>query len=1317
MSGTVLGQVVGVVAGIIVGYVTDNPQAGIATYTVIAGVATALATKGKAVNGPQLSDLSIQLSAEGTPIPWIFGRMRVAGNVVWGTQKIPHSHSSGGGKGSSTPVQNTTSYTQSVAIKFCRGEMAGYGRAWFDKKLMIDFSHTADAATIIASDFLAKSVRFYPGTDTQMPDSLIVSYEGAGNVSARRGDCYLVFEELQIDQFGERIPQIEVELLGNASQTVTRLNICSLTPADQGFTSFRGRSWVGDREIWYWRQLYLSDPTKLAMYHSSDGQEGVYAGVFTLQYANAGEIRPCQTQDRPAMCCLNYEEDPYDHTHILQSIYISYLAPVPNQTDDGIRVIRLEALSTYTNFNDQYNMVATDQDTDVVAIAIRSDNSVYYGQRISVYGAGRSIVEANRPANGEYVFRDPATHPNGPPTCEALACALGRVYALISYPDGMHLVVLDQADASLIADYPGPNVSLGFGASEVMCSMCTDGVTTWCSTMSGTGYVWKWLSDGSYVVLSTGAVPVNDSGRDDSFLGGPACFINDDHVISQLPTTATDNVQPVFRHQLVRYTASSGVDVPLSTIVSAICASRGVACDAHELTDIMVSGFVISRQMTAVDALNYLAAVYFFDGVPSSTGVYFKLRGGPAVMTINTADLAAHDFGATPPEALSEDRAKEIDVPQYFAVNFTNIDNDYQPGSVPALRLNTTTQQVVTLDATAIAMTATQAAQLAEVAKVTSWVERTTNTFSGDYRLKALQVADVVMIDDGSVLRRRRIRSVKDQQGLLEFDCVADDAAAYTSTRVVSGARSGSTVRIPVSPDLQLLDVAPLQDSDVGPALYAKVTPRLPVATGTAWSGAQLIRTDDGSNAVIGLAAGRSIIGVTTTALAAYSGINAFDESGRFQALLRGGGSPASLTRELVLAGRTAWLVGEEVLIARDVVQVSGDLYEFSGLLRYRRGTERAAVHVVGDRVVLLERACMLEANNDDARPHVYRQFTAVSFGRTIDTGSSASILSEDVFRTCFAPVNVRAAIGADYISFTWNRRTRLTNPDPFSPGLRADEQDAYSIKTERRATGAVGELAFYDNEQRYFNQLLGEPTDFHFQVAQMLRDGTVGEYSDPLLVHGGVAPNPKTTLFVSTTAANGATTFVNSGGAGINVAAVGGAHATSNRAVFAGGTDALLCGPSLPEELFGFGIRVFEIRLKFKTTSTGVLMSHTTPAFDQGSWRLQIEDVGPFHGLLQFCFSDFASSGAPLLQSADAAGNFRDGVEHDLRVYQASATGDVWLMQVDGVGVAVNGWRNRVGGNFPGVGISIGNDPNRPGHGFVGSIGDPCINIFTGLY
>jgi hypothetical protein len=48
--------------------------------------------------GPRLKELAVTTSTYGQMIPRHFGRMRVAGSVIWATDLVEHSEAQGGGK-------------------------------------------------------------------------------------------------------------------------------------------------------------------------------------------------------------------------------------------------------------------------------------------------------------------------------------------------------------------------------------------------------------------------------------------------------------------------------------------------------------------------------------------------------------------------------------------------------------------------------------------------------------------------------------------------------------------------------------------------------------------------------------------------------------------------------------------------------------------------------------------------------------------------------------------------------------------------------------------------------------------------------------------------------------------------------------------------------------------------------------------------------------------------------------------------------------------------------------------------------------------
>lgn len=85
-----------------------------------------------------LAGVSIQSSANGLPIPIVYGTTRVSPNLLWygDFTPIPHtSTTSGGGKGGDAGSSSNTTYTYtaSFALGICEGPVAGFGMSWINK--------------------------------------------------------------------------------------------------------------------------------------------------------------------------------------------------------------------------------------------------------------------------------------------------------------------------------------------------------------------------------------------------------------------------------------------------------------------------------------------------------------------------------------------------------------------------------------------------------------------------------------------------------------------------------------------------------------------------------------------------------------------------------------------------------------------------------------------------------------------------------------------------------------------------------------------------------------------------------------------------------------------------------------------------------------------------------------------------------------------------------------------------------------------------------------------------------------------------------
>ena len=159
---------------------------------------------GSPSRGPRLGDLTVQTSSYGTQIPRIYGKMRVAGSVIWSTDLVESTQTSGA-KGQPDLVY---SYSVSLAVALSSRAIADIGRIWADGKLLRGESGDFKVST----DF-----RFYQGGEGQDIDPLIASIEGIEETPAYRGLALAVFENLELAEYGNRIPFLTFEILADAS--------------------------------------------------------------------------------------------------------------------------------------------------------------------------------------------------------------------------------------------------------------------------------------------------------------------------------------------------------------------------------------------------------------------------------------------------------------------------------------------------------------------------------------------------------------------------------------------------------------------------------------------------------------------------------------------------------------------------------------------------------------------------------------------------------------------------------------------------------------------------------------------------------------------------------------------------------------------------------------------------------------------------------------------------------------------------------------------------------------------------------------------
>ena len=165
--------------------------------------------------GPRLKELSVTTSSYGQAIARHYGRMRVGGSIIWATDLVERRERSGGGKG--RPKVTTYSYSVSFAVALASRPVVSVGRIWADGNLLRGAA--GDMKT-------AGQFRLHRGLRDQQPDPLILAAEGAGQCPAFRGIAYGVFEDLELGDFGNRIPALTFEVVADGGE-VSLLHVVS----------------------------------------------------------------------------------------------------------------------------------------------------------------------------------------------------------------------------------------------------------------------------------------------------------------------------------------------------------------------------------------------------------------------------------------------------------------------------------------------------------------------------------------------------------------------------------------------------------------------------------------------------------------------------------------------------------------------------------------------------------------------------------------------------------------------------------------------------------------------------------------------------------------------------------------------------------------------------------------------------------------------------------------------------------------------------------------------------------------------------------
>jgi hypothetical protein len=229
-AGSAIGGAIGGPAGAMLGRAIGGIAGAVIDSSLVGGSGSG---GGRQIEGPRLKEMNGLSSTEGDPIPRVYGRAKLGGQLIWATRfeeqvttTVERSGKRGGkgfggragGQAAAATTKTSYSYYANLAVAICEGPIAFIRRIWADGR-------EVDCTTI--------NMRRYHGTGGEQPDPLILAKEGWA--PGYRDVAYVVFERLPLEDFGNRIPQFSFEVVKRVPGATDLVRAVTLIP---GATEF-----------------------------------------------------------------------------------------------------------------------------------------------------------------------------------------------------------------------------------------------------------------------------------------------------------------------------------------------------------------------------------------------------------------------------------------------------------------------------------------------------------------------------------------------------------------------------------------------------------------------------------------------------------------------------------------------------------------------------------------------------------------------------------------------------------------------------------------------------------------------------------------------------------------------------------------------------------------------------------------------------------------------------------------------------------------------------------------------------------------------
>lgn len=911
------------VAGGIVGSLFGMPQLGFLAGSILGSMIFSGGTRG----GPKLKDLHVTGSTYGAAIQWLWGTARLGGNIIWTYVLKQHAHHAGGKGG---PATYTYSWTGCVGLTSTErtGPIQKVLKIWADTKLVYDATGQSGISKSIpgsggggkgggghgsgtpvvnggvtaAYNKLGR-FRVYTGTQTELPDPAYETLVGASNATANRGMSKVVFDDVDLENYGNRVPNWTFEVAGPGvtnplSQNAFKFNFDNSLGNPDGFgfaiDTFRQRA--------YFMTIGGSGSTTTGLYsmdlktgnqvmvsswsRTFAGFGGLSGGSFANEapvvaddgylwiWAGGGNYGSWCKIDPDTLLCVGQIGTPsnfasiggtttFAHSVVPLVINKSNCLFVPGTVFNDMTLLNLDAgapISQGTYSDNDLRVCGGNQTSDSAAdiwgigVPTMPSATAINVYHIPASSAGPTIsttfIAAINPAD---VDSDWTTWNNV--SGVQFDATDGNIMFFVkvnnSVSAGHHqqyLIKVSTVTGAIMWKTPYENTA---GSAETIPStefsayqsLVTSGIY---SVIDNHHQVWTFSTqDGTATKnLWTGNLSAGVQAWADPF--GAILFHGDDN---QITPSALSNGWGV----IVTNEARNGA--LLGTIVSDICHETGYLdadIDVVALTD-NVEGYVLDSQMMGKDAIMPLALAFLFDGMESDYVLHFVKRGGTSIFTIPSTDLAYLDKKMN--TIVNETRLQEVDIPNQIAINFLDPNNNYQQATQysrrPSNPYPTMFSKAAHTENLPLVAEPGFMKQLAEKLLFTAWIERVSYKVTTPWQYLIYDPTDVLTLtlSDGTTMVVRMSTANIGADFSIQWDALAQSTPGYTS--IATGVSGEGFIQQTLGPSaasrLFLLDMPLLRDTDDTGQSF---TILYDAAAGynTPWSGAFIAESSDDTN-------------------------------------------------------------------------------------------------------------------------------------------------------------------------------------------------------------------------------------------------------------------------------------------------------------------------------------------------------------------------------------------------------------------------------------------------------------------------------------